>query len=85
MPYEREQTVANTCESIMNKANGLRFFLHFLDNALRMCANGLPTLASTCKCLRITYKHQDCLANALLVPSDFSVNVAHSTRVVSLG
>ena len=48
--------LANFCESITNKVNGLRLFLHFLENALRMRANGLPTLASTCKCLRMTYK-----------------------------
>ena len=27
MPYECEQTVANTCESITNNANGLRIFI----------------------------------------------------------
>ena len=79
--------LANFCESITNKANGLRLFWHFLENALRMCANSLPTLASTCtcKCLRMTYKHKDCLENALLIPSDFHLNIAHSTQMVSLG
>ena len=74
--------LANFCESTTNKANGLRFFfllllllffLHFIKNALRMRASGLPTLASTCKCLRMTY-------NALLIPSDFNANIAHSPR-----
>ena len=56
------RVISNFCESITNKANGLSiffffFFLHFLENALKMRANGLPTLASTCKCLRMTYKH----------------------------
>ena len=35
----------NSCKSITNKAN---------ENALRMRANGLPTVASTSKCLRMT-------------------------------
>ena len=38
--------LANFCESITNKANGLRFCLYCLENALRMRANGLPTFAS---------------------------------------
>ena len=59
--------VANTCESNANKANGLRLFLHFLENALGVDANGLPTVVSTCKCLRMAYQHYDCLTNALLI------------------
>ena len=44
--------LANLCESVTNKANGLRFFffffffLHFLENALRMGANCLPVQKS---------------------------------------
>ena len=71
--------VSNTCKSSANKANGLRLFLHFLENALGMDANGLPKVASTCKCLRMAYKHYDCLTNALLIPSNLSMNIAFST------
>ena len=80
MSYECKQIVG---ESITNKANGLQFFLHFLENALRMRANNLPTLVSICKCLRMTYKHYDCLANALLIPSDFSANIAFDSGDVT--
>ena len=65
MPYECEQTVANTCESITNKANGLRFFLAFsrecIENAcerlantcehLQMLENDIQILRLSCKCL----------------------------------
>ena len=64
MSYECEQTVANTCESITNKANGLRFFLHFLENALRMRAHGcqhLRVLANDIETLRLSCKY---LANS---------------------
>ena len=65
MPYECEQTVAKTCESITNKANGLRFlllfFFTFFENAcerpantceyLQMLENDIQTLRLCCKCL----------------------------------
>ena len=35
----------------MNKANGLRFCFTFSGESLKMRANGLPTLASTYKCI----------------------------------
>ena len=64
--------VANTSESSANKTNGLRLVLHFLENALGMDVNGLPTVSSTCKCLRMAYEDYNCLTNALLVPSDLN-------------
>ena len=39
---------------------------------------GLPTVASTCKCLRMVYENYDCLTNALLIPSDLNANLAFS-------
>ena len=33
----------------------LLLFYIFLENALGMDVNGLPTVTSTCKCLRMTY------------------------------
>ena len=39
-----------------------------------MDANGLSTVARTCKCLGMAYEHNDCLTNALLIPGD--VNIA---------
>ena len=68
----------NGSESSTNKANGLRLFLHFLENVLGMDANGLPSVASTCKYLRMAYKHYERLTNALLIHSDSNVNIAFS-------
>ena len=77
--------VVNTCKSSANKANGLQLFLHFLENAFRMDGNILPTVVSTCKCLRMAYQHYDCLTNALLIPSNFNANTAFSAKECSFG
>ena len=43
-----------------------------------MDENGFPTVAITCKCMRMAYEHYDCLTNALLIPSDLNANIAFS-------
>ena len=48
------------------------------DNCFYIFLNGLPTVASTCRLLRMAYKHYDCLTNALLIPSDLNANIAFS-------
>ena len=53
-------------------------FLHFIENALGMNVKGLPTVTSTCKCLRMVYEKYDCLTNALLISSDLNADIAFS-------
>ena len=88
MPYECEQTVANPLR-IKRMGYDFSFFfsLHFLENALRMRAKSLPTLASTCKCfendiqtLRLSCK---CLANSLRFQCEYCTFVSGSVARVA--
>ena len=71
----------NGCESSANKASWLQLFLHFLENALGMDANSLPTVESTCKCLRMAYEHYECLSNKPV--HEISNNVVCATSKAS--
>ena len=53
-------------------------FYIFLGLHWGINSNSFPTVASTCKCLRMTYEHYDCLTNALLIPSDLNANNSYS-------
>ena len=60
-------------------------FYIFLRLHWGMDANSLPTVAITCKCLRMTYEHYDCFTNALLIPSDLNANDSYSAVACRFG